>query len=251
MQVEVLPSSWLKFECESTLLEGIVADSEGEFEVTLTNWGNVDSEFTIDIISPEGWTVFIYSSHSGPLSPGQSVQITVTASPGESTEFGLVQLSLHANSTSPEVTSTDGNLDLQVSKSRDSGSFTIPSWAYAIAFLLLLSATLVLGMRMRSSSSEGLRPEEELIPPGSALLSGTQTERRAAAMETSASGEVLTGTVSDDEIESAMSSSALPSLEIPKSPEGAAPLPLGGLPEGWTMDQWAAYGHLWWEQNRP
>ena len=38
MQVEVLPSSWLKFECESTLLEGIVADSEGEFEVTLTNW---------------------------------------------------------------------------------------------------------------------------------------------------------------------------------------------------------------------
>ena len=251
MQVEVLPSSWLKFECESTLLEGIVANSEGEFEVTLTNWGNVDSEFTIDIISPEGWTVFIYSSHSGPLSPGQSVQITVTASPGESTEFGLVQLSLHANSTSSEVTSTDGNLDLQVSKSRDSGSFAIPSWAYAVAFLLLLSATLVVGLRMRSSSSEGLRPEEELIPPGSALLSGTQTERRAAAMETSASGEVLTGTVSNDEIESAMSSSSLPSLEIPKSPEGAAPLPLGGLPEGWTMEQWAAYGHLWWEQNRP
>jgi hypothetical protein len=104
---------------------------------------------------------------------------------------------------------------------------------------------------MRSSSSEGLRPEEELIPPGSALLSGTQTERMAAAMETGASGEVLTGTVSNDEIESAMSSSSLPSLEIPKSPEGAAPLPLGGLPEGWTMEQWVAYGHLWWEQNRP
>ena len=68
-------------------------------------------------------------------------------------------------------------------------------------------------------------------------------------METSASGEVLTGTVSDDEIESAMSSSALPSLEIPKSPEGAAPLPLGGLPEGWTMDQWEHYGEQWLEQG--
>ncbi len=250
MQVEVLPSSWLKLECESTLLEGIVAGSEGEFEVTLTNWGNVDSEFTIDIISPEGWTVFIYSSHSGPLSPGQSVQITVTASPGDSTEFGLVQLSLHANSTSSEVTSTDGNLALQVSKSRDSGTGLIPSWAYAVIFLFLLSSTLVIGLRMRRSSSEGLRPEEELIPPGSALLSGTQTERRAAAMETSVSGEVLTGTVSNDEIESALSASSLPSLEIPKAPDGAPPLPLGGLPEGWTMDQWVAYGHLWWEQNR-
>ncbi len=250
MQVEVLPSSWLKLECESTLLEGIVAGSEGEFEVTLTNWGNVDSEFTIDIISPEGWTVFIYSSHSGPLSPGQSVQITVTASPGDSTEFGLVQLSLHANSTSSDVTSTDGNLALQVSKSRDSGSGIIPSWAYAVIFLLLLSSTLVIGLRMRRSSSEGLRPEEELIPPGSALLSGTQTQRRAAAMETSVSGEVLTGTVSNDEIESALTSSSLPSLEIPKAPDGAPPLPLGGLPEGWTMDQWVAYGHLWWEQNR-
>ena len=27
------------------------------------------------------------------------------------------------------------------------------------------------------------------------------------------------------------------------------PLPATGLPEGWTMDQWVAYGHLWYEQN--
>ncbi len=251
MQVEVLPSSWLMFECQSTLLEGIVAGSEGEFEVTLTNWGNVESEFTIDLIAPDGWSVFIYSSHSGPLSPGQTIQILVTVSPGDSTEFGLVQLSLHANSTSSDVTSTNGNIDLQVSKSRDSDSGFIPPWAYAVIFLVLLSSSVVMGLRMRKSTNEGLRPEEELIPPGSALLSGTQTERMAAAMETSVSGEVLTGTVSDDEIKSALSSSSLPSLEIPSPPDGAPPLPLGGLPEGWTIDQWVAYGHLWWEQNRP
>ena len=104
---------------------------------------------------------------------------------------------------------------------------------------------------MRRASSSAIRPEEELIPPGSALLSGTQTERRAAALETSASGEVLTGTVSEAEMREAISSSALPSLEIPSAPEGAPPLPLSGLPEGWTMEQWSAYGHLWWEQNRP
>ena len=251
MQVEVLPSSWLVFECQSTSVEGIVAGSEGEFEVTLTNWGNVDSEFTIDLVTPEGWSTSIYSPHSGPLSPGQTIQIVLTASPGDSTEFGLVQLSLQANSISSDVTSTNGNIELQVSKSRDSDSGLIPPWAYAIIFLLLLSTTVVLGLRMRKSTSEGTRPEEELIPPGSALLSGTQNERMAAAMETSVSGEVLTGTVSDDEIESALDSSSLPSLEIPSPPEGAPPLPLGGLPDGWTMDQWVAYGNLWWEQNRP
>ena len=31
--------------------------------------------------------------------------------------------------------------------------------------------------------------------------------------------------------------------------KSAMPLPPGGLPEGWTMDQWVAYGHLWYEQN--
>ena len=68
-----------------------------------------------------------------------------------------------------------------------------------------------------------IRPDEELIPPGSALLSGSQTERRAAALETSASGEVLTGTVSEEEMRDAISSSSLPSLEIPSAPEVLLP----------------------------
>ena len=70
-------------------------------------------------------------------------------------------------------------------------------------------------------------------------------------METSASGEVLTGTVSEQELNDAISSSSLPSLNVEQAPEGAPPLPLSGLPEGWTMEHWAAYGNMWWEQNRP
>ena len=127
----------------------------------------------------------------------------------------------------------------------------IPSWAMGVIFLLVVSLSIVVGIRIRRASSMEIRPDEELIPPGSALLSGSQTERRAAALETSASGEVLTGTVSEEEMRDAISSSSLPSLEIPSAPEGAPPLPLSGLPEGWTMEQWSAYGHLWWEQNRP
>ena len=92
--------------------------------------------------------------------------------------------------------------------------------------------------------------DEELIPKGSALQAGNKEERRAAALDTSTSGEVVTGEVSDSEIEETLQSTLpkLPSLDVP---EGALPLPLTGLPEGWTMDQWVAYGHVWWEQNGP
>jgi hypothetical protein len=30
-----------------------------------------------------------------------------------------------------------------------------------------------------------------------------------------------------------------------------APLPATGLPPGWTMEQWNAYGHMWLKKNQP
>jgi len=30
-------------------------------------------------------------------------------------------------------------------------------------------------------------------------------------------------------------------------PPGAPPLPEGGLPMGWNMEQWVYYGHQWWD----
>ena len=33
------------------------------------------------------------------------------------------------------------------------------------------------------------------------------------------------------------------------APSEAPPLPEGGLPNGWTMDQWRWYGHEWLEKN--
>ena len=82
------------------------------------------------------------------------------------------------------------------------------------------------------------------------MQSGSATERRAAALDTSTSGDVVTGEVSDIEIQSALEAT-LPSLPTQDLPDGAPPLPLSGLPEGWTMEQWLAYGHIWWEQNGP
>ena len=36
-----------------------------------------------------------------------------------------------------------------------------------------------------------------------------------------------------------------PESSAPEMPSEAPPLPEGGLPEGWTMDQWRWYGHEW------
>ena len=33
-------------------------------------------------------------------------------------------------------------------------------------------------------------------------------------------------------------------------PPGVPPIPEGGLPQGWTTEQWAYYGEKWLEQNK-
>ena len=76
---------------------------------------------------------------------------------------------------------------------------------------MVLSGLGVVLLRMRKESENNLSPDEELIPSGSALHSGSKTERRAMALETGSAGEVLSKSVSDDEISDVISSSA-PSL---------------------------------------
>ena len=41
---------------------------------------------------------------------------------------------------------------------------------------------------------------------------------------------------------------AIPEPEV-KLPEGAPDIPKEGLPEGWTLEQWAHYGNEWLERR--
>jgi len=41
-----------------------------------------------------------------------------------------------------------------------------------------------------------------------------------------------------------------PEPEVMEVPSEAPPLPDGGLPEGWTMDQWKWYGQEWLDKNQ-
>ena len=257
MEVSVLPSIWMDLSTDSTTIEDI-GEGGQTFEITISNLGNTQGDSTLVIHSPENWNINTGSSMI--VEPGESSTIPVTVTPENDATSGLsiIVIEINSTSTSSEVTITDDSLEISVSKSRNSGrgglgglldSIGLPDWTMAVIVLLLLTTTVIYGVRMRRDSSTMISPDEELIPEGSALLSGSLSERRAAALETSSSGEVLTGGVSQDEIQAALAQSS-PSAP-PSSPDGAPPLPLSGLPEGWTMEQWSSYGHLWWEQNSP
>jgi hypothetical protein len=260
MDIEVLPSIWIGLSCDSSTVEDIGFDGR-DFEVVITNLGNSPAEVIIWTNGTEGWDIQMSQDEPTILGVGESFVVTVTATPSQGASNGLTNIQFTANSTwsgGMSASITDGTLDVSISKARDSNrggfggildSLGLPDWTLALTFLILLGSIVVSGVRMRRSSATSLSPEEELIPEGSALLAGTQSERKAAALETSASGEVLTGGVSDDEVQAAIAQSS-PMLKPPSSAEGAPPLPLDGLPDGWTMEQWTAYGHLWWEQNK-
>lgn len=256
--VMVVESVWLQVQSETSQIQGI--DSETDISITVTNRGNVPSGVVISSESPDGWDVMISPNTISELAVGETAQITATISPRGSADDGLKKLTFVANSTigNDQVPITEASWEVEISKARKSNSgglsgaiekLGLPGWTIAIVFILSLSGIAALGIKARREFSP-LSTEEQLIPRGSALQSGSATERRAAALETSTSGEVVTGEVSDTEIQSALEET-LPSLPTQDLPDGTPPLPLSGLPEGWTMEQWVAYGHIWWEQNGP
>jgi len=258
LDVTVSESVWFELSSDSSKIQGI--DSEVDISISVKNSGNVPSGLVISSESPEGWDIMISPNAIQELSVGEATQISAKIRPRGNADDGLQSLIFLTNSTidSDQLSVSEATLVIEVSKSRNSNSgglsgafesLGLPAWTLALLFVLILSGIVALGIRARDEYGP-LSTEEQLIPRGSALQSGSATERRAAALDTSTSGEVITGDVSDTEIQSAIEET-LPSLPITDLPDDAAPLPITGLPEGWTMEQWAAYGHLWWEQNGP
>ena len=262
LSVVVVPSIWIVLESGLTSIEEVPSGQEAIFMVNVTNFGNTNTGAEIVISRSNDWNLQLSDNLVDEILPGESKIIELSVKSTSSTVYGLSSVELSANATNffpDDVEVTNSKIQLQMSKERstDSGgisglieSLGLPSWTLALFFLFSLTGVFVLGLRLRRNSQNLMSSEEELIPKGSALLSGTSTERRNAALDTSlGSGDTLTGGVSEDEIQAAIAASGPPKLSL--APEGSAPLPLGGLPDGWTMDQWQSYGHLWWEQNQP
>lgn len=260
LEVEILPSIWVAMTPDEMTLNDISAGSDGTFTLLVENLGNSNSGFTFEAGGLDDWTFSVEPASVEMIPAGGSVEITVKATPSSSADLGLTSFVLYANSTDDGSSNsiTNQELVLEISRARDDScsgigclmvKLGLPKWTLAIVFLVILAAAGAVLIRMRRESEAAMSPDEELIPVGSALHAGSQGERRALALETSSAGEVLSKAVSADEISDVLASS-MPSLSLPPVPPGAMPLPPSGLPEGWTMDQWVAYGHIWHEQNK-
>ncbi len=260
LEVTVLPSVWIALDSSVSKLQGIPENEDTTFTLNVTNLGNTASGVSLHSEVPEGWSVEIGPSVLDELGAGESTEISVVVMPMQSSEDGLKQLTINASSTlgqgGVESTTSAITIDISKTKSANQGgisgffdSLGLPGWSLALILVISLFGLVSIGIRARNEFAP-IGREEELIPRGSALLAGSKEERKAAALETSTSGEVVTGDVSESEIED-MIQSTVPTLPTHQVPDGAPPLPLTGLPEGWSMDQWVAYGHIWWEQNGP
>ena len=259
LDVTVLPSVWLEIKSATPSIQGIAEGEETTLVLEVQNKGNTESPILINHEELDGWTVK-YQWPAEDLEPGENYEITVSITPRKSAEDGLIQLRFYANSTSQDsmVTLTNSSFVFDVSKSKSSNqggisglfeTLGLPAWTLAVLFVVALGALISLGIRARQEFSP-VDSDEELIPRGSALQAGTKEERRAAALDTYTTGDVVTGGVSESEINETLQAT-VPTLPTHQVPEGAMPLPITGLPDGWSMEQWVAYGHLWWEQNGP
>ena len=259
MEVIVLPSVWLEIQSDTSSIQGITEGEETPLILEVQNKGNTKSPIFITHKEIEGWTVK-YQWPADEIEPGENYEITVSLNPRKSAEDGLTQLRFYANSTSQDSTATLTNstfvIDVSKSKSSNQGGISglletlgLPAWTLAVLFVVALVTLITLGIRARQEFSP-VDSDEELIPRGSALQAGTKEERRAAALDTYTTGDVVTGEVSESEINDTLQAT-VPTLPTHQVPEGAMPLPITGLPDGWSMEQWVAYGHLWWEQNGP
>ena len=260
IEVIVLPSVWIDVQSSTLTLQGINENEEGELTLHISNLGNMPSGVSLGYLAPEGWTVEIQPIEITNLEPGATIECRVSVMPRESSEDGLKELIINANSTheGDEIAKTASVINIDISKTGSGSnggilglleSAGLPSWSIGLLFIVTISGMIFLGIKARDEFAP-LTPQEEIIPRGSAILAGSSDERKAAALEIDTTGDVVTGGVLDSEIEEIIQST-VPTLPTHQVPEGALPLPLTGLPDGWTMDQWVAYGHIWWEQNGP
>ncbi len=83
---------------------------------------------------------------------------------------------------------------------------------------------------------------------------GTIVSNEETAVTEQVDGDTIYGDASSIEDIAGMPQTQAPVAEVavaatPQPPAQTAPLPEGGLPAGWTMEQWQWYGHEWLAKN--
>ena len=278
--VRVLESS----ECQITYDEstkpllGVKRQGSSSQDVVITNVGNVPLSAELGIeTDANDWNLDLSSTSTSGLGPGESESITISVTSKESTEAGKETLLFSCGNSTV-------SLDMSVANTKSQGGlFGVlpPAVAYSIIGAVLL-IVIVIGYRVKRSAPKDYSGEE-LVSPDAHIIPDDGQRMRDVMDSVVGKESLASGSVSAEEIAQALATSipSLPPAPAPAlTPHGrppsavpagsppsvvpagrppapvsqpqqaqGPPLPPGGLPPGWTMEQWQYYGHQWLSQQ--
>jgi uncharacterized membrane protein len=237
--VEVGQSAWLFLSSDMTEFERL---AEGEIRtgnLTVTNGGNVACMVDFSVDTPEGWSLTGLGTIQS-LGAGQSKTYEYSLENAGATSASTLTI-LAIPSSGAEVTLTNSSVEIRVSSTSlasDGGLFSIldaagvPGWVVGLSALVLLGV-LVAGVLALRRTGEGIDAGEEIIGSGGGTL-GSVEQRREAALDTGTlADDLVSGSVSEEEIAEAIAESSPGKLLAAPPPPGRAPPPTG-LPPSLT-----------------
>jgi hypothetical protein len=281
--VVVSPSVWIDLQHDLDLQIDVAKSAEVEGNLTVSNFGNSPCSVMLSVESPSNLELTLDRVEWSLFEPGQTAVVSFKLI-STGTYRGVENVWINATVTPQSdagAVSTDAILNVTSASGEEAGgllgmleSLGLPAWAIVLivgAIVALLGVGII---RLRGRDT-GISKGEELISTGEII--GNQETRRAAALDMGASpNDQTSGAVSQAEIDAALAQSApqplpLPALPgmgalpsgLPPSPSilpaglppepvapiGGPPLPPGGLPDGWTMEQWMHYGKEYLERT--
>jgi len=238
LQINILETSSaeLSYDTENPNLLSIERDGSSSQIVTITNIGNLPltGEINVEVLDSDGstasnWDAEIDTNSITDLAIGDSINVTVTASPNSKAENGLVIIRVSV--VSGESTSS---LDLDASvESRviQGGLFggAIPMWAaWSIVVVVLLVVSIV-AIRIKRAAPTTFTGDE-LVTPDAHIVPDDGGRREAAMDSGLATDNIASGSVSADEIASALAQS-IPALPA-AVPDGRPPSTKAAVPMG-------------------
>ncbi|MGB2478102.1 MAG: hypothetical protein ACPID5_00025, partial [Candidatus Poseidoniaceae archaeon] len=274
----------IEFDEESRPLLGIDRNGKSMQTITIRNVGNMPLDSTLNAtIDAKNWDLSISDDSISNLAPGQTLTKEVEVETNDDTEAGIEELILSCGSDTVELEISVKNTQSQ------GGLFGIvsPTIAYSVIGALLLGIAIV-ARRIKKSAPKDTTGEE-LVSPDAHSIPDDGARMRAVMDSVVGQESLASGGVSAEEIADALAKSipslpppsapamvpqgrppsavpagrppvvipqgrppaSTPQPTVPKAPvaQVGPPLPPGGLPPGWTMEQWQYYGHQWLAQQ--
>ena len=198
-----------------------------EITMELSNGGNLPLTVSVDLLAPEGWNYAFEQTSVSDLSPGDTVEITLTLIPSKDVSSGVQDFVVICmidgieteiggfEATAAAVTSGGGAIGFLE-------SVGVPAWAAGIVVMVLFVGLFAGVFMLRNRGLSSLSDDERLIPAGSTLNQGDYQTRFEAAINTgNEENSLVSGGVSQAEIDAALNSGLAPLP--PPTPEGLPP----------------------------